>query len=200
MSETTSSASAHLAWCAMVALHTARKFEGICGDAQESLFLTRWLSDARKKKLFHRSAAKDLNWLLLQGRLLGPRARLSDKIAWLWFSCSGSLEQQSDMFCFTLALKKAGEQGWKHRQLSATEWSGRRASRLNVSQNGIYILNTSLDSAFADGGRQVNPLLARITGDCASLDKLFRHYGWQLEKTPDETPGHYLLTTLRQQD
>jgi hypothetical protein len=48
--------------------------------------------------------------------------------------------------------------------LSDREWSGRYAVSLNAGVNGIYLSRTNLDAAFDDDGRQISPLLTRLTG------------------------------------
>ena len=72
----------HLAWCALVALALARQEQGELSPAQENLFLTRWLAAALKQRRFSRDVAQDIGWLLNQGRLLGVRAKLADKLGY----------------------------------------------------------------------------------------------------------------------
>lgn len=76
----------HLAWCALVALALARQEQGELSPAQENLFLTRWLAAALKQRRFSRDVAQDIGWLLNQGRLLGVRAKLADKLGYVWRS------------------------------------------------------------------------------------------------------------------
>ncbi|MCP6612157.1 DUF2913 family protein, partial [Klebsiella pneumoniae] len=42
--------SAHLAWCALVALALARQNGDVVSPVQENLFLTRWLATALKQR------------------------------------------------------------------------------------------------------------------------------------------------------
>lgn len=131
----------HLAWCALVALGMARKDSGFTlSAAQESLFLTRWLATAQKQRRFPRDVARDINWLIKQARELGVRAKLPEKLDYLWRSCTGDLLKQNDLFRLTYALEKAKEMGWVYRVLTAREWSGRKAVTLHDGINGIYIL------------------------------------------------------------
>lgn len=127
----------HLAWCALVALALARQEQGELSPAQENLFLTRWLAAALKQRRFSRDVAQDIGWLLNQGRLLGVRAKLADKLGYVWRSCSGELTEQNDMFRLTYALETAkvprnerqrmgrticfGTQSWSKRCLSLTD-------------------------------------------------------------------------------
>lgn len=41
--------SSHLAWCALIALHTAMKDGLVVSESQENIFLTRWLATALKQ-------------------------------------------------------------------------------------------------------------------------------------------------------
>ncbi|MCP6275013.1 DUF2913 family protein, partial [Klebsiella pneumoniae] len=51
---TQSGQSAHLAWCALVALALARQNGDVVAPAQENLFLTRWLATALRQRRFSR--------------------------------------------------------------------------------------------------------------------------------------------------
>ncbi|MEH8817221.1 DUF2913 family protein, partial [Klebsiella pneumoniae] len=72
--------SAHLAWCALVALALARQNGDVVSPVQENLFLTRWLATALKQRRFSRDVAPDIEWLLKQGRQLGVNAKLARKL------------------------------------------------------------------------------------------------------------------------
>ncbi|HED3493465.1 TPA: DUF2913 family protein, partial [Klebsiella pneumoniae] len=162
----------HLAWCALVALALARQEQGELSPAQENLFLTRWLAAALKQRRFSRDVAQDIGWLLNQGRLLGVRAKLADKLGYVWRSCSGELTEQNDMFRLTYALETAKDMGWNYRVMSDREWAGRYALVLNPGVNGVYLLRTNLDAAFDDNGQQTNPLTVRLTGNVTGIMKL----------------------------
>jgi hypothetical protein len=185
--------SGHLAWCALVALALARLDGDVYSPAQENLFLTRWLATAQKQRRFPREVSQDIAWLLKQGRQLGVSAKLATKLDYLWRSCTGELSEQNDLFRLTYALEAAKDMGWVYRLLSNREWSGRYAVTINAGVNGIYVLRSSLDTAFGDDGRQVRPLLVRLTGNVESMVTVFNTCGWQPE--PDTSqPCQYLLT------
>ncbi|WP_166642036.1 hypothetical protein [Buttiauxella sp. JUb87] len=44
-------------------------------------------------------------------------------------------------------------------------WQGRRQLTLNPDVNAVYVLKTSLDAAFDETGKQLAPVMARITGN-----------------------------------
>lgn len=182
--------SGHLAWCALVALAMARQEEGVQSPAQENLFLIRWLATALKQRRFSRDVTRDIEWLLRQGRQLGVNAKLVSKLNYLWCSCTGELSEQNDMFRLTYALETAKDMHWNYFLLNDREWSGRYAVSMNDSVNGIYLLRTNLNVAFDNSGRQINPLIARLSGNVAGVMKLFNHCGWQAEPDSDVSLSH----------
>ena len=64
--------------------------------------------------------------------------------------------------------------------------------------NGIYLLRTNLDIAFDDNGRQINPLMARLTGNVVGVTKLFNRCGWQAEPEGDASLPHQFTLMARQ--
>lgn len=185
--------SGHLAWCALVALSLARQDGSVQSTAQENLFLTRWLSTALKQRRFPRDINQDIEWLLRQGRQQGVNSKLADKLNYLWRSCTGELSEQDELFRLIFALKTAKEMHWSYRVLSDREWTGRNAVVLNDTVNGIYLLHSNLDAAFDNDGRQINPLMARMTGNVAGVMKLFLRCGWQAELKGDDSLPHLFL-------
>ena len=93
-----------LAWCALIALLTAREDGLVESESQESLFITCWFAQVKKQRRFSRDVATDVDWVLNQGRTLGVRARLRHKLDYLWRSCTGELSEQNDLFRLTYAL------------------------------------------------------------------------------------------------
>ncbi|EHE1550017.1 DUF2913 family protein [Salmonella enterica] len=190
--------SGHLAWCALVALAQARQDSGVLSPAQENLFLTRWLATALKQRRFSREVTPDIEWLLKQGRQMGVSAKLASKLDYLWRSCTGELSEQNDLFRLTYALETAKDMHWQYRLLNDREWSGRNAVALSAGVNGIYLSRANLDAAFDDNGRQINPLMARLTGSIAGMMKVFERCGWQAESAGDVSLPHQFTLMARQ--
>jgi len=185
--------SGHLAWCAMIALHLAKCEGQISSETQENLFLTRWLATALKQHRFPRETAPDIEWLLKQGRMLGPRAKMLHKLEYLWRSCTGELSAQNDLFRLTYALETAKEMHWVYRLLADGEWVGRNSVAMNRKVNAVYLSRSSLDAAFDDDGKQILPLMARVTGKVTRLEKLLDHCGWKVESCMDEADFFQLM-------
>ncbi|EBI5032871.1 DUF2913 family protein [Salmonella enterica] len=190
--------SGHLAWCALVALALARQDGGVISPAQENLFLTRWLATALKQRRFSREVTPDIEWLLKQGRLMGVSAKLASKLDYLWRSCTGELSEQNDLFRLTYALETAKDMHWQYRLLNDREWSGRNAVALSAGVNGIYLSRANLDAAFDDNGRQINPLMARLTGSIVGMMRVFDRCGWQAEPSGDVSLPHQFMLMARQ--
>lgn len=127
------------------------------------------------------------------------RAKLADKLGYVWRSCSGELTEQNDMFRLTYALETAKDMGWNYRVMSDREWAGRYALVLNPGVNGVYLLRTNLDAAFDDNGQQTNPLTVRLTGNVTGIMKLLNRCGWQAEpESGASLPGHQFSLMARQ--
>jgi hypothetical protein len=189
--------SGHLAWCAMVALQLAKRDGKVSSESQENLFLTRWLATALKQHRFPRDVAPDIEWLLKQGRTLGARAKMFHKLDYLWRSCTGELLEQNELFRLTYALETAKEMHWIYRLLTDREWSGRNAVPMNDSVNAIYLSSSSLDTAFDDDGKQITPLMVRVTGSVAGLEKLLGRCGWKVERCSGEVVLFQLMASRK---
>ncbi|QZY97830.1 DUF2913 family protein [Pantoea dispersa] len=184
----------HLAWCGLIALHTARRDGQVSAPAQENLFLTRWLATAEKQRRFPRALAPDIRWLLSEGRSKGVHADLPGKLQYLWESASGDVARMPDLVRLRHVVSAVKLAGWIYRTLSDSEWHGRKALHLNPGVWGLYVNLTGLEQGFDEGGRQTRPLPARITGDLAALDKLLSRSGWRREPAAGADPLlHHLL-------
>lgn len=183
----------HLAWCGLIALHTARQDGSVTSPAQDNLFLTRWLATAEKQRRFSRELASDISWLLKEGRQKGLRADLPGKLDYLWRAGNGNLQAQNDLFRLQHALHAVRITGWIYMVLAEGEWSGRRKLRLSPFVSGIYLNRNALDTSFDDLGRQRIPLPARITGELAGLDVLLNRSGWRRVPAGEDGQMHHLL-------
>lgn len=97
-----------------------------------------------------------------------------------WTICGNPVPEQNALSRLTFVMEAAKDMGWVYRLLTDREWSGRHAVNLNPGLNGVYVSQTSLTAAFNAEGRQVKPLMARLTGSVAGLEQLFDRYGWKL--------------------
>ena len=167
----------HLAWCALIALHSARQEGTVSSESQENLFITRWFAQAKKQRRFSREVAADIDWILNQGRTQGVRARLRNKLDYLWRSCTGELREQNDLFRLTYALELATQHDWVYHVIDDKQWSGRHQVRLNPGVNSIFVLKSALDAGFSSDGNQLQPVAVRIGGQMEGLNALLRSCG-----------------------
>ncbi|WP_261893401.1 MULTISPECIES: DUF2913 family protein [Enterobacteriaceae] len=182
----------HLAWCALVALHTAREDGLVLSESQENLFICRWFALAKKQRRFSRDVATDIDWVIREGRTLGVRARLRHKLDYLWRSCKGELSEQNDLFRLTYALELAKQYDWVYHVLSDSEWSGQRQIQPSASVNSICVLKSALEIGFNDDGTQVMPVPARIGRRAEGLNALLKTCGWEAVSNDE----HWQLVTI----
>jgi len=171
----------HLAWCGLIALHMARQTGQVSTPAQDTLFLTRWLTLAEKQRRFRRELASKIRWLLREGREKGVRADRPGKLEYLWLSGSEALLKQNDQYRLQHALQAVQMASWIYMLLDEGQWQGRRMLRLNPSGSGLYLLKDALNEGFNRDGLQAAPLPVRITGDLNALDSLQQRSGWRRE-------------------
>ncbi|HHX3382679.1 TPA: DUF2913 family protein [Salmonella enterica] len=182
---------AHLVWCAMIALRLARQDGRVQSEQQENLFITRWFADAERQRRFSRDVATDIRWMLQQGRSLGVRAQLARKLDYIWRSTTGNILEQTDLFRLTWGLETTKSQQWVYHVLSDPEWLRLRRLSLNPDVCAVYIPKTALERAFSEEGKQTAPVPVRITGNVEAFEVLLASCAWQVQPSPE--PGVLFL-------
>lgn len=183
---------AHLVWCAMIALRLARQEGRVQSEQQENLFLVRWFADAERQRRFSRDVATDIRWMLQQGRSLGVRAQLARKLDYIWRSTTGNIMEQTALFRLTWGLETAKSQQWVYHVLTDPEWLRLRSHSLNPDICAVYIPKSALEKAFTDEGKQTKPVPVRISGNVEAFGVLLASCGWQVQPSP-ETGVLFLL-------
>ncbi len=176
---------AHLVWCAMIALRLARLDGRVQSEQQENLFLIRWFADAERQRRFSRDVAADIRWMLQQGRSLGVRAQLASKLDYIWRSTTGNIMEQTELFRLTWALETACSQQWVYHVLTDPEWLRLHRQRINPDVCAVYILKSALEKAFSEQGKQTAPVPVRITGNVEAFGVLLASCGWQVQPSPE---------------
>lgn len=162
---------AHLAWCLLVALQLAKQEGKAQTPMNQHLFIMQWLAGAQKQKRFPKSVATDIQWLLNQGKTYGFGAKLKEKVDYLYRSCTGVLQEQSDLFRLTYAVEVLKSTGWMYVLLSDKAWKEQTGHSLKAA--ALYIQHRQLDTCFNDDGHQIAPLAMRFVGNAVALVNMF---------------------------
>lgn len=70
---------AHLAWCLLTSVRLAQKEGKAQSSLEQHVFVMQWLLTAQKRKLFPKSVAPDIMWLLAQGKKIWVWRQLTQK-------------------------------------------------------------------------------------------------------------------------
>lgn len=176
---------AHLVWCALIALHLARQDGRVQSEQHENLFLTRWFADAERQRRFSRETATDIRWMRQQGRTLGVRAQLAKKLDYIWRSTTGNILEQTELFRLTWGLETALNHQWVYHILSDPEWLRLRNLRINPDICAVYIPKSVLEKAFSPAGCQTAPVPVRLTGNTEGFRQLMASCGWRIQSSPE---------------
>ncbi|RBO13681.1 MULTISPECIES: DUF2913 family protein [Pantoea] len=181
---------AHFAWCGLIALGLARSDGVVKSTIQENIFLCRWLAAARKKRLFCRELAEDINWLLNEGQTQGERANLSGKLAYLWRANRGNLLEEDDLFRIRHALHAMSLTGIRSGILNDQQWHS--CIKTGTKTSVFFIKETDLAECFGEDGVQLKSLIAIVTASITATDALLSRSGWVL-KTKETSRCLYAL-------
>lgn len=166
----------HLAFCALVALHLAYKEGKVSVPSAENLFLIRWLSLAQKQKRFSKRVAIDIKWLLEKGRQQGFTGKLKQHLEYLWRSCTGALDKQSDLFRLTYATECLKDKGWDNAVMSTKEWQSDDIDKPSTCVSGFYVEKHELNAGFSVEGKQLKPVQFRVTGEIDEFIAVLAQY------------------------
>lgn len=173
----------HLAFCALVALHLARQEGTINSPYAENLFLTRWLSLAQKQKRFPKTVAQDIVWLLAKGRLKGTTANLKKHVEYLYRSCTGVIEDQTELFRLTYAIETLKERGWRNILLTARELQRGEDIGLLTDVSALYTEKSALSQCFNSEGTLCQPLPLLLTGNVDDAVTTFQSYNLSVHRS-----------------
>ena len=161
----------HLAWCLLAALQLAKQEGKALTPMNQHLFIMQWLATAQKQKRFPKSLAIDIQWLLNQGKMYGFGANLKEKVDYVYRSCTGVLEEQSDLFRLTYAVEVLKSTNWQYVLLTDKAW--REETRHSLKVSALYLKKSELDMCFNDDGMQTSPISLRFVGEPTALVNMF---------------------------
>lgn len=174
--------SAHLAWCALVALGLAKREGRALGKIQEHLFLFAWLKQAMRQKRFPKVVAPDLCWLIEQGEKNQASAHLKDKLQYLHDSGTGKLTDKNDLYRLTTILGTLSQMCLPYSLLSEDEWRRLDDNKLNVNIDYLRIRKATLDKGFTECGSQISPVEVVLTGRVEKVEALLASCNWTLSQ------------------
>jgi len=166
---------AHFAWCALVALRTAKQD----GQAQSPLashtFLLRWLAVAQKQKRFPRAVASDIESLVVLGRNKGLAANLLHRLEYLWTSCTGPVAAQSDLYRLTYAIEQLKSQGWVNAVVSDDAWENEALLVQEYREtDALLVRKSALTCGFSEEGKLVAPVEFLVRGNLSACTEVFQ--------------------------
>ncbi|MCZ4061044.1 DUF2913 family protein [Pantoea sp. LMR881] len=173
---------AHFAWCALIALHIARKEGEIDHPHSEHFFLLEWLGKALKQHTFNKCTEAEIRWLLNQALMFGEQFDLLSKLNLLWNTSSGAIKDESDLIHLTQAVDKIKTASWDYGLLTADEWNLNIRSRAEYHKNALLLLRSSLDKAFDQTGKQTEAIMAIASGQIKRLKDILEAFGWTYVK------------------
>ncbi|MEZ3499843.1 DUF2913 family protein [Pantoea sp. KPR_PJ] len=173
-----SQAIAHFAWCALIALHIARKEGAIDTLHAEHVFLLKWFGNALRQHTFNECTEAEIRWLLHQALMFGQPFNLPGKLNLLWNASSGAIEEGSDLLHLTQAVENIKAAGWDYALLTAEEWQTSIRHRAEYHRNALLLLRSSVDNAFDQTGKQKAEIMAIASGQLKWLKTMLEACGW----------------------
>ncbi|WP_155483886.1 DUF2913 family protein [Trabulsiella odontotermitis] len=172
VSEQTVNDLAHFAWCALVALHTAR----LEGQARSPLtthtFLLSWLARAQKQRRFPRTVASDIDRLLRSARQKGPATGLQQQLEYIWYVCTGPADGQSELFLLTQIIEQLKTDGWINAVVTDEEWGQEKLMAEFEGESALLVRKSELMRNFSHQGVMLAPVNFLVTGDMAAVTGL----------------------------
>lgn len=147
----------------------------------EHVFILNWLVVAKKRKLFSKLVAQDIDWLLMEGRSKGVNANLKFKIEYLRSVCCKKLVSQSVLFRFTRAFEKLKSMGWESYFIALSKWNALLNAEINTPGNFIYMSEQKVRECFGKNGALLCQLKLRVCGDVQTAEQVFNDNGLILD-------------------
>ncbi|MEB2704044.1 DUF2913 family protein [Citrobacter koseri] len=168
----------HFIFCALTALHLARK-DGIMPSSQaENIFLVRWLIQAQKQKRFPKSVAKDIEFFIKTGQKKNKHVSLRRILEKLW-----NEENPHTLMRLTQAVESLISSGWENATLTRNEWDARELQPEN-SGSAFFVSKSALTESFSETGDLINPVDFLVYGNVKLFIDVFRTYQLKTEKQP----------------
>lgn len=184
-------------WSALVAIGIAIQDHKIHSKMSEHIFIMHWLAIAKKRKLFSRSVANELQWLIDEGKKKNINAQLKFKIEYLYATSSGDVTMQNDYFKFTHTIEILRNNGWQNFLLTPEKWRNLHDKIKVRKGNFIFMDDTRLQECFGAQGEIVKPFCIRVYGDVefAKLTFIKHHLPVEFVKDISNEFHHFQFLT-----
>ncbi|WP_265095133.1 DUF2913 family protein [Citrobacter werkmanii] len=184
-------------WSALVAIGIALQDHKIHSKMSEHIFIMHWLAIAKKRKLFSRSVANELQWLIDEGKKKSINAQLKFKIEYLYATSSGDVTMQNDYFKFTHTIEILRNNGWQNFLLTPEKWRNLHDKIKVRKGNFIFMDDTRLQECFGAQGEIVKPFCIRVYGDVefAKLTFIKHHLPVEFVKDISNEFHHFQFLT-----
>lgn len=184
-------------WSALVAIGIALQDHKIHSKMSEHIFIMHWLAIAKKRKLFSRSVANELQWLIDEGKKKSINAQLKFKIEYLYATSSGDVTMQNDYFKFTHTIEMLRNNGWQNFLLTPEKWRDLHDNIKVRKGNFIFMDDTRLQECFGAQGEIVKPFCIRVYGDVefAKLTFIKHHLPVEFVKDISNEFHHFQFLT-----
>ncbi|AHY12143.1 MULTISPECIES: DUF2913 family protein [Citrobacter freundii complex] len=184
-------------WSALVAIGIALQDHKIHSKMSEHIFIMHWLAIAKKRKLFSRSVANELQWLIDEGKKKSINAQLKFKIEYLYATSSGDVTMQNDYFKFTHTIEMLRNNGWQNFLLTPEKWRDLHDKIKVRKGNFIFMDDTRLQECFGAQGEIVKPFCIRVYGDVefAKLTFIKHHLPVEFVKDISNEFHHFQFLT-----
>ncbi|ENA0198861.1 DUF2913 family protein [Salmonella enterica] len=151
---------------------------------------------AKKRKLFPKIVASDLDWLLNEGRRKGINANLRFKIEYLKSTCHKDVKTQSLLFRFTHAIETLKEMGWESYLLTSEKWGTLSDGVLDSMGNYIFMEEVKLQNCFGINGELINSFMLRICGNVDVVRSVFETNNVGTEYQSDASGKQHFLCLI----
>lgn len=184
-------------WSALGAIGIAIQDHKIHSKMSEHIFIMHWLAIAKKRKLFSRSVANELQWLIDEGKKKNINAQLKFKIEYLYATSSGDVTMQNDYFKFTHTIEILRNNGWQNFLLTPEKWRNLHDKIKVRKGNFIFMDDTRLQECFGAQGEIVKPFCIRVYGDVefAKLTFIKHHLPVEFVKDISNEFHHFQFLT-----
>lgn len=150
----------NFAWAMLVSLHMHLQGNQ-WSELQQHLHIMRWLANCKKRHLFPKSLAAEIDWFIAEGRRKGARAGLRAKAEYIWHTARGDRRQQSDLRRLSFFFNAVKMMGWEDQLVSDAEWLN--VEKNHTSHSTVYLRKSELNDAFDAGENMIRPLSLRLS-------------------------------------